>query len=77
MTEKDQVRKQLQEQLDEVNKRLRVLDMMEEKLFQMKALAQKAIDENLADEETQEINKQVKDLEEQVRLLDSGPTQLS
>lgn len=77
MTEKDQVKKKLQAQLEKVNSRLHILDMMEERLFQMKDLAQKVADENLADEEIQEINKQMRDLEEQVRLLDSEATELS
>jgi hypothetical protein len=77
MTEQEQVKKQLQEQLEKVKQRLQILDLIEEKLFQMKELAQRVIDEDLTDEEIQEINKQVKNLGEQVKLLDSEATQLS
>ncbi len=77
MTEQELVKKQLEEQLEKVKQRLQMLDMIEEKLFQMKELAQRVIDEDLTDEEIQEINKQVQNLGEQVKLLDSEATQLS
>jgi hypothetical protein len=77
MTEQEQVRKKLQEQLDKVNRRLEILDMIEEKLLQMKKLAERVVDEELAQEEIQEINKKVQNLGEQVRLLDSEATLLS
>lgn len=54
-----------------------MLDMIEEKLFQMKELTQRVIDEDLTDEEIQQINEQVQNLGEQVKLLDSEATQLS
>lgn len=62
MTEQEQVKKQLEGQLEKVNHRLKVLDMIEEKLFRMKELSQKVIDEDLTEEEIQEINKEVQDL---------------
>ena len=77
MTEQELVKKQLQEQLEKVKQRLQILDMIEEKLFQMKELSQRVIDEDLTDEEIQEINKQVQNLGEHVKLLDSEATQLS
>jgi len=77
MTEQEQVKKQLQEQLENVRQRLQLLDMIEEKLFKMKELTQRVIDEELTDEEINEINKQVQNLGEQVKLLDSEATQLS
>lgn len=77
MTEQELVKRQLQEQLEKVKQRLQILDMIEKKLFQMKELARRVIDEYLTDEEIQEINKQVQDLGEQVKLLDSEATQLS
>lgn len=77
MTEQEQVKKQLQEQLEKVKQRLQIIDRIEEKLFKMKELAQKVIDEDLIDEEIQEINKQVQNLGEQVKLLDSEATQFS
>ena len=43
----------------------------------MRALAQRAIDEHLTDEEIKRMNQQVKDLGEQVKLLDCEATQRS
>lgn len=77
MPEQEQVKKQLEEQLEKVRRRLQILDMIEEKLFQMKELAQRVIDEGLTDEEIQQFNKEVQNLGEQVKLLDSEATQLS
>ncbi|NMA68000.1 MAG: hypothetical protein GX958_01085 [Desulfitobacterium sp.] len=77
MTEQEQVKEQLQEQLEKVKQRLQILDMIEEKLFQMKELAQRVIDEDLTDVEIQEINHEVKNLGEQVKLLDREATQFS
>ncbi len=71
MAEQEQIKKHIQEQLEKVNRRLKILDMIEEKLFRMRELAQRVIDEEITDEEIEEINKQVQDLGEQVRLLDS------
>ena len=77
MIEQDQVKEQLQEQLEKVKQRLQILDMIEEKLHQMKTLAQRVIDEDLTDVEIQEINHEAKNLGEQVKLLDREATQLS
>jgi|BioPla2DNA2_1021312.scaffolds.fasta_scaffold29590_2 ppGpp synthetase/RelA/SpoT-type nucleotidyltranferase len=77
MAEQEQIKKHIQEQLEKVNRRLKILDMIEEKLFRMRELAQRVIDEEITDEEIEEINKQVQDLGEQVRLLDSEVTLLS
>ncbi|WHH61512.1 hypothetical protein [Petroclostridium sp. X23] len=77
MKEQEHAKKELQEQLERVKQRLQILDMIEEKLLQMKGLAQWVANENVTDEEMQKIDKNVKDLEEQVRLLDSESTKLS
>lgn len=76
MTEKEHVKQELEEQLRKVKQRLQMLDMIEEKLLQMKELAQRVVDNDLCEEEIEEINFQVKNLEEQVRLLDRQSTQL-
>ena len=73
----EDIRKQLEKQLEKVNRRLEILDMIEEKLYHMKVLTQRVIDEDLTDEEIREINKEVQNLGEQVILLDSEATQLS
>jgi hypothetical protein len=51
--------------------------MIEEKLFQMKELAQRVIDEDLSDKEIEDINHEVQSLGQQVKLLDREATQLS
>ncbi len=77
MIEQDQVRKQMEEQLNKVNFRLEILDMIEDKLLKMKSLAQRVVDEDLSQKEIGNINKQVQGLVEQVKLLDSEATELS
>ena len=73
----EDVRKQLEKQLEKVNIRLEILDMIEEKLLCMKVLTQRVIDEDLTDEEILEINMKVNNLGEQVSLLDMQATELS
>ena len=51
--------------------------MIEEKLYHMKVLTQRVIDEDLTDEEILEINMKVNNLGEQVSLLDMQATELS
>ena len=77
MTEQDQAKKQLIEQLKKVNMRLQILDMIENKLLKMKELAGRVIEEDLTEKEIQDINKQVQELVAEVDLLDSEPTELS
>ena len=73
----EDIRKQLEKQLAKVNRRLEILDMLEEKLYHMKVLTQRVIDEDLTDEEILEINMKVNNLGEQVSLLDMQATELS
>ncbi len=73
----EDVRKQLEKQLEKVNRRLEILDMIEEKLLCMKVLTQRVIDEDLTDEEILEINMKANKLGEQVSLLDMQATELS
>ncbi len=70
------LKKELEEQLKKVIQRLQILDMIEEKLLQMRGLAQRVIDEELTDNEIKGVNLQVKSLEQQVRLLNSESTEL-
>lgn len=60
-----------------MNIRLEILDMIEDRLIQMKRLAERVINEDLSDEEIEALNKQVQTLKEQVILLDSKATMLS
>ena len=73
----EDVKKQLEKQLEKVNRRLEILDMIEEKLYHMKELTQRALDEDLMDEEIIKINMKVNNLGEQVSLLDMQATELS
>ena len=77
MTEQEQERKKLIERLKKVNFRLEILDMIEDKLLKMKRLAQSVVDEDLTEKEIREINNQVQELGQQVKLLDSEATELS
>ena len=73
----EDIKKKLEKQLEKVNRRLEILDMIEEKLLCMKVLTQRVIDEDLTDEEILEINMKVNNLGEQVSLLDKQVTELS
>ena len=73
----EDIKKKLEKQLEKVNRRLEILDMIEEKLYHMKVLTQRVIDEDLTDEEILEINMEVNNLGEQVSLLDMQATELS
>ena len=42
----DDIRKQLEKQLEKVNRRLEILDMIEEKLLCMNVLTKRVIDES-------------------------------
>ncbi len=77
MTEQNQVKRQIEDQLKKVNFRLEILDMIEDKLLSMKKLAQRVVEEDLTEKEIGDINNQVQDLVEQVNLLDSEATELS
>lgn len=77
MTEENKVRKQMEDQLKKVNFRLEILDMIEDKLLKMKRLAGRVVEEDLTEKEIKEINKQVKEIVGQVKLLDSEATELS
>ena len=77
MTEQDQGKKQLIEQLKKANLRLEILDMIEDKLLKMKSLAGRVVDEDLTEKEIREINNQVQELGQKVKLLDSEATELS
>ena len=53
MTEQDGAKKQLIEQLEKVNMRLQILDMIENKLLKMKELAQRVVEEDLTENKIQ------------------------
>lgn len=77
MKNKHNIKEELQKELNQVNIRLEILDMIEVRLIQMKRLAERVINEDLRDEEIGGLNKQVQGLKEEVILLDSKATMLS
>lgn len=60
-----------------MNRRLEILDMIDERLFKMKELAQKVINEDLTKREVNKINKKVQKLKEEVNLLEKDSTDFS
>lgn len=77
MEDKEQVKKEMEKQLERVKHRIKILDSIEEKLFKMRELAQRVIDEELSNKEIENINHQVKTLEKQVQLLNSESNGIS
>lgn len=67
----------LEKALSQANDRLNRLDLIEERLLRMRALAQRVAREDLTDYEITIINKEVNDLKEQINLLDKETTSLS
>jgi prefoldin subunit 5 len=77
MIDESDLSKQLEKELEEVKRRIQILNMIEERLFAMRELAQSVIDNDLHQVEIERINQQIKYLQEQVDLLNSETTQLS
>ena len=59
MTEKEDIKRSLEKQLEEVKQRLQILDLTEERLLEMRKIAQSRIDGELTDEEIQQANSQL------------------
>lgn len=77
MTNQEQVKREMEQQVEKVIYRIKILNRIEEKLFEMRALAQKVVDGDLTDEETESINQRVKNLEQQVKLLNDESNGIS
>ncbi len=71
MDEKEEIKQELGLELQWVQYRQRMLDIMEEKLLQMKQIAEQAKEENLSPIELKALNARINNLAEQVRALDS------
>jgi hypothetical protein len=71
MDEREELKQELQLELQWVQYRKKMLDTIEEKLFQMKQLAQQAQEESLNSVELNALNEKLNDLAEQVRAIDS------
>ena len=70
MVNTDKLKEELEQVLSQVADRLRILDMIEERLLHMRTLTQRVINEMLTQGEIEAINKQVKDLAQQINLLE-------
>ena len=71
MDEREELKKELEAELQWVKYRIRMLDIIEEKLLQMRKMAEVAKEANLSVEKIEAINAEIHNLEEQVRGLDS------
>lgn len=70
MDEKEELKQELEQELKWVQYRQKMLDIMEEKLLQMKQLVEQAKQGNLTVEEMEELNARLNNLTAQVRALD-------
>ena len=70
MNEKQELVKALEQELQWVQYRQKMLDMIEENLLQMKQLAEQAKKDNLTSGELEELNAKLNDLAAQVRALE-------
>ncbi|MCE5220763.1 MAG: hypothetical protein LLF98_05700 [Clostridium sp.] len=71
MDERGELKKELEQEIQWIKYRQRILDIIDEKLLQMRQLAEKAKQNNLTEEELEVINVRLNDLAIQVRALDS------
>lgn len=69
MDEKEKLKKELQQELQWVQYRQKILDIMEEKLLQMKQLSEQAKQGNFTERELNELNTTLNDLAVQVIAL--------
>ncbi|WP_242864995.1 hypothetical protein [Clostridium botulinum] len=67
---KEEIKQELKQELMWVKYRQRMLYIMEEKLLQMKQLAEKAKEENISSDELEELNTKLNNLAKQVKGLD-------
>lgn len=71
MDEKEKVKYELKQELQWVQYRMKMLNIMDEKLLQMKQIAAKAEGEKLSSIELKALNDRLNCLAEQIRALDS------
>lgn len=71
MDEIEELKQELEQELQWVQYRQKMLDIIEEKLLQMKQIAGQAKEENLSPIELEVFNERLNNLGEQVRALDS------
>ena len=71
MDEREELKIELEAELQWVKYRIRMLDIIEVKLLQMKRMAEVAREANISAEKIRAINAEIHNLEEQVKGLDS------
>ena len=71
MDEKEELKQELEQELQWIQYRQKMLDIIEEKLLEMRQLAERAKQENLTTGEIEAINARLNDLALQVKALDS------
>ncbi len=71
MDEREELIQQLKAELQWIKYRMRMLDIIEEKLLKMRRMAETAKELNLSEEEINSLNIEIHNLEEQVKALDS------
>ncbi len=75
--DQEDTRSNLEEALSLVRRRLVLLDAIEERLYRMRDLAERATDNDLADRERACLSSEIRTLEAEVRLLDKEMTPMS
>lgn len=70
MDEREELKQELKSELQWVKYRIRMLDIIEEKLVQMRNMAEVAKERNLSEDEVESINTQINNLAEQARAID-------
>ncbi|MBW9170643.1 hypothetical protein K2F43_05420 [Clostridium estertheticum] len=71
MDEKEELKQEMQQQLEWVQYRQKMLDIIEEKLLQMREIVEQAKEKNLIPEEIEILNAKLNNLAAQVNALDS------
>ena len=71
MDEREALKKEFEQELQWVKYRQKMLDIMEEKLIQMKQLVEQVKQGNLTAEELKLLNYRLNDLSKQVKAIDS------
>lgn len=69
--EREELKRELEEELQWIKYREKMLDIIEDKLLEMRKLAEKAQKENFTAEELEMMNVRIKDLAMQIEALDS------
>ncbi|AZV59022.1 hypothetical protein [Clostridium sp. AWRP] len=70
MNQKEQLRQELEEELQWVKYRQQMLDTMEKKLLKMREIAEQAKQDNIDEKYLKVLNDKINDLAAQVRALD-------